>query len=829
MNSFFVRAVRAVRAGVTLAFALGVALVVRVLPAAILAGLGVAAVLALLLWLLALLLRLRGSKQEDWPCAEIPQRFWRRPDPYIYDQSYLAGLGIEVTWDNPDIWFELGGTRISDNLLPGTDYEIVVSAHNGSVEAPAFNTIVEFYSRDYGAGAIPNYLGASSLPMIPVQGFGPAICRFPWTTPAGGGHFCIQVRLLAVDDSNPLNNEGQKNVRVVHPAGGGGILILPLFNASREPIRLTVIPAAYSLSLETEATPQPATMRTSRLTAIRQVRTDDRTEPIRDSEVRRTLMERQLAVIDANRRGGFPLSSDWKLALPSEPLTIAPGETKAFSTTIGIPPGTPSGTYPVTLNAYRDDGTLYGGVTELLRIPGATQMEVATAGSPVVIYPGTPHGGATVPGHRGDIQRTGCIQPSERDRTFGAGQGAALERAAIWLVAGLVAQALLSGAAGTAMDIILGLAGVNSYVNWWLNRRLLCLGDACAIGIVWSVEPPGDKPALSFDRFDDDYSINVLLSPASPGDLPSAFATQAHLVRPHPSIVAENLPTFGVDRVATQANIDGKPAPVIVSRALQDDPTNEVNAQLSHSPVARTSWLDFGLGATAPTDAPDLWSGQEGGNTSAISQLPLLPNTQLIHCEFEGTAISNIQPVLLVAGALAGTILVTNSGTIAAGGAVAVAAAAAWFLLLLFLLAVFTYLVSGHGDPEDAGLPAASITTVAAEDGTTPSGAWDARFTLVAIRGRFVYDYGHSRGWNEIHPARTISKITDDAFESLLLAHGLPPVRPRTDAEVAPLVLKYCEDIWPSADSGNRTISAVHPSLAGSQVRLTGSHPTTAT
>jgi len=130
-----------------------------------------------LLLLIFAILACRSGRRRDYGCNQIPPWYWRRPDPYIYDQEYLSGLGMEVTWDNPDIWFELGGTTVRGNLLANTTYEIVVAIHNASVEASAFNTLVEFYSRDYGAGAVPQFIGVVDVPIVPVQGFPPKLAR----------------------------------------------------------------------------------------------------------------------------------------------------------------------------------------------------------------------------------------------------------------------------------------------------------------------------------------------------------------------------------------------------------------------------------------------------------------------------------------------------------------------------------------------------------------------------------------------------------------------------------------------------------------------------
>jgi hypothetical protein len=190
----------------------------------------------------------------------------------------------------------------------------------------------------------------------------------------------------------------------------------------------------------------------------------------------------------------------------------------------------------------------------------------------------------------------------------------------------------------------------------------------------------------------------------------------------------------------------------------------------------------------------------------------------MLHCEFEGTTISNLQPILIIGGVLAGMALTAGSGAIAAAGAAAVAAAAASFLLFLLLLAFLTRLASGHGDPEDAGTPAAGLSPVANRDGSMANSTWDQRFTVVAVSGRWVYDYGHSRGWNEIHPVKYISKITDETIDAQRIAAGLLPLRPRTDADVQARISLYCEGITsPPFPSGARTLTAVHPSLINSQ------------
>jgi hypothetical protein len=96
---------------------------------------------------------------------------------------------------------------------------------------------------------------------------------------------------------------------------------------------------------------------------------------------------------------------------------------------------------------------------------------------------------------------TQCCRPSDYS---GWGGGVALTT-----IIG-IAIALLTGAwlvlAPTAMaDLVL-------FCEWWLYRRLVCLnGEECAIGMVVTVEPVEKKGG--FERFDTDFSINLLLAP----------------------------------------------------------------------------------------------------------------------------------------------------------------------------------------------------------------------------------------------------------------------------------------------------------------------------
>jgi hypothetical protein len=60
-----------------------------------------------------------------------------------------------------------------------------------------------------------------------------------------------------------------------------------------------------------------------------------------------------------------------------------------------------------------------------------------------------------------------------------------------------------------------GAMWIIAYCNWWLYGRLICLGgDQTCIGMLVSVEPPGNKTFP--DSLDTDFSINLLLATNPP-------------------------------------------------------------------------------------------------------------------------------------------------------------------------------------------------------------------------------------------------------------------------------------------------------------------------
>jgi hypothetical protein len=149
-------------------------------------------------------------------CAAIVHPAFRRPDPCIYSQAYLASLGLPVTWDNPDIVLRLNGVVVPEHdLQPATEYEIEATIYNNSYTAPALGLTIEFSYLTFGIGAAAHPIGATAVSVGVKGGPGhPARTAIKWTTPPAPGHYCIQAKIVTVEDANPQNNLGQNNVDV---------------------------------------------------------------------------------------------------------------------------------------------------------------------------------------------------------------------------------------------------------------------------------------------------------------------------------------------------------------------------------------------------------------------------------------------------------------------------------------------------------------------------------------------------------------------------------------------------------------------------------------
>jgi hypothetical protein len=106
----------------------------------------------------------RGKIPSPHRCVPINDPAFVRPDPTIYDQYYLTGLGLAVTWDNPDIQLYLNGTPVSSNqLLAGTTYEVVAQIWNNSTDAPVVGMRVAFSFLEFGVGTTSVPIGSTQI------------------------------------------------------------------------------------------------------------------------------------------------------------------------------------------------------------------------------------------------------------------------------------------------------------------------------------------------------------------------------------------------------------------------------------------------------------------------------------------------------------------------------------------------------------------------------------------------------------------------------------------------------------------------------------------
>jgi hypothetical protein len=238
---------------------------------------------------------------------------------------------------------------------------IVATIHNGSVEAPAFKVIVEFLLHDFGVGPVPEIIGATTAEVVQVQGLPPTTVTIPWKSPPTGGHKCVIVRLTPVEDSNPANNVGQKNVQIAAVASGAaavGPLSVPLFNPTARELRLQLIASAYRLREPAADRPRPAASH----------RSSRRKRFMTDVEFRDLVRRNRSRIVAANRLGRFPLPPGWSLGLPAQPVAVPAGVGIDVPLHITLPAGTPNGVYPVSVHAMSPTGTAVGGVTFLITV-----------------------------------------------------------------------------------------------------------------------------------------------------------------------------------------------------------------------------------------------------------------------------------------------------------------------------------------------------------------------------------------------------------------------------------------------------------------------------
>jgi hypothetical protein len=281
-------------------------------------------------------------KTSSGNCVTVSHPAFRRADPCIYSQSYLMKLGLPVTWDNPDILLRKNGVVVPEHdLEPGTEYEIEATIWNNSYDAPVIGMKVDFSFLSFGVATVSTPIGSTNV-SVGVKGGAnhPARTRIPWTTPATGGHFCLQVKLNWFDDANQENNFGQNNLDVAlaqSPAHFTFVLRNPFPRAHRFHFEVDTYTPLQPPDCDVEPFPR---------------------EP-RSARIRRVLERHQVE--------DFSVPLNWTVAISPEPVSLNPGEEATIQVDITPPPGF-SGEKAFNVNAFGDE-IFAGGVTLVVWVP----------------------------------------------------------------------------------------------------------------------------------------------------------------------------------------------------------------------------------------------------------------------------------------------------------------------------------------------------------------------------------------------------------------------------------------------------------------------------
>jgi hypothetical protein len=265
-------------------------------------------------------------------CVPISDPAFVRPDPLIYDQYYLTSLGLAVTWDNPDIQLYLNGSPVSSTQLqPGTTYEVVAQVWNNSTKAPVVGMPVAFSFLEFGVGTVSVPIGSTQIDLGVKGGPNcPAFAKMPWTTPTTPGHYCLQVLLQPVDDTNTQNNLGQENTDV-GTAHSPAVFTFTLRNDTDRSQTYR-----FALDAYTPGTPDPC---------------NGSSNP---EDARRARLTR-------HQRGSQPVPAGWQVKIDNDAPSLAPGQSIAVTVT-ATPPGSFTGNQTLNVNAFHEGG-LAGGVT----------------------------------------------------------------------------------------------------------------------------------------------------------------------------------------------------------------------------------------------------------------------------------------------------------------------------------------------------------------------------------------------------------------------------------------------------------------------------------
>jgi hypothetical protein len=196
------------------------------------------------------------------------------------------------------------------------------------------NMPVNFSYLSFGMGTQSNAIGATSVDMAAKGLPGcPAFAYMAWTTPAALGHYCLQILLQPPDDTNWLNNLGQRNTDVAQPHSPAEFTFVVGNHVGNRPRNVRFKVDCYSIP--------PLTACTEIFVAGARAKAINKVAP--------------------------PVPAGWTITLTPNQLQLLAGEEKQVTADI-TPPSGFHGAMPFNVTGFDDYG-LVGGVTLIVEVP----------------------------------------------------------------------------------------------------------------------------------------------------------------------------------------------------------------------------------------------------------------------------------------------------------------------------------------------------------------------------------------------------------------------------------------------------------------------------
>lgn len=318
---------------------------------------------------------------------------------------------------------------------------------------------------------------------------------------------------------------------------------------------------------------------------------------------------------------------------------------------------------------------------------------------------------------------TACVQPSGWYRTT-------ITQAVLVAAASLVFGAPLAIFFAVTPGVAFVFAGVCMgaivFCQWWLTKRLICLGgDRSEVGAIYHLEPPVAGTPVSVADYDTDYSFNLLLWPFTPQDvLPQSFVSQQWSPTAEAQLIAD--------------------WPALFPGIAWTDVSSQVELILAQQSMAS---LNLGM------------AGQDISPATHQQHF-------LMHCEIEGPGMHELLTLLLVMFGVFMALTVVS----------AIPGVGTLISVILLLLAILAAAIAGNAIMNDQATPPTDGGwggTFNSFEGAAGDGA---PVDIAYVYGRWVYDSFHiGSESNELHPVHFMIKMCPPATKGQLAAGIWPP------------------------------------------------------